>query len=62
MASGLDLYTKSLRNLGILNTLALKAAHKRMQSLPKGHRVGTRAPQVGTVLCRAHTSNLGVFR
>jgi len=62
MASRLDLYTKSLRNLGIINTVALKAAHLRMQSLPKGQLVGLRAPQVGTVFCRAHTSDLGVFR
>jgi FkbM family methyltransferase len=62
MASRLDLYTKSLRNLGIANTLALKAAHRRMQSLAKGDRVGIRAPHVGTVSCRAHTSDLGVFR
>jgi FkbM family methyltransferase len=62
MASRLDLYTKSLRNLGIVNSVALKAAHLRMRSLPKGQLVGLRAPQVGTVFCRAHTSDLGVFR
>jgi FkbM family methyltransferase len=62
MVSRLDLYTKSLRNLGIVNTVALKAAHLRMRSLPKGQLVGLRAPQVGTVFCRAHTSDLGVFR
>jgi len=62
MASRLDLYTKSLRNLGIVNTVALKAAHLRMRSLPKGCLVGLRAPLVGTVFCRAHTSDLGVFR
>jgi FkbM family methyltransferase len=62
MAFALDLYTKSLRNLGIVNTMALKAAHLRMRSLPKGELVGLRAPYVGTVRCRAHTSDLGVFR
>lgn len=62
MASRLDLYTKSLRNLGIINTLALRAAHRRMRSLPKGEPVALRAPDVGTVFCRAHTSDLGVFR
>ena len=62
MAFSLDLYTKSLRNLGIVNTVALKAAHMRMQSLPKGELVTLRAPQVGSVFCRARTSDLGVFR
>ena len=62
MASRLDLYTRTLRNLGIINTMALKAAHVRMQSLPKGQLVGLRAPRVGMVYCRAHTSDLGVFR
>jgi FkbM family methyltransferase len=62
MATRLDLYTKSLRNLGIINTLALKAAHLRMRSLRKGQLVALRAPNVGSVLCRAHTSDLGVFR
>jgi FkbM family methyltransferase len=62
MASRLDLYTKSLRNLGIVNTLALKAAHRRMQSLPRGQLVSVRAPHVGNLFCRAHTSDLGVFR
>jgi len=62
MAFNLDLYTKSLRNLGIANTLALGAAHRRMRSLPRGELVPLRAPRVGTVFCRAHTSDLGVFR
>jgi FkbM family methyltransferase len=62
MASRFDLYTKSLRNLGFLNTVALKAAHLRLRSLPKGRLVGLRAPHVGTVMCRAQTSDLGVFR
>jgi FkbM family methyltransferase len=62
MAFNLDLYARSLKNLGIANTMALKAAHRRMQSLAKGDVIELRAPRVGTVLCRAHTSDIGVFR
>ena len=42
--------------------MALKAAHHRMKSLPKGELVSLRAPHVGRVFCRARTSDLGVFR
>src|SRR6202789_3565252 len=51
----------AVRNMGIANSIALKAAEVRMKLAPKDRLIPLRAPGVPTLFCRAGTSDRNVF-
>jgi FkbM family methyltransferase len=51
----------AVRNMGIANSIALKAADVRMKLAPKDRLIPLRAPGVPTLFCRAGTSDRNVF-